>query len=220
MPVVPLSKVALTHHGRVGFQVENVLAASAAAWSLKVPVAAIAEGLVNFVGDIRHTPGRFNVLHHGGATIVLDYGHNASALLALVEAIGQFPHERRTMVFTAAGDRRNEDIIRQGEIVGDHFDSLILYEDACRRGRADGEVTALIRRGLAGSTRLSGTFETRGELNAVEAALRGLNPGDLLVIQPDQVELCLSFVQRYLATHPHRLEREEIVEKVEVALSV
>jgi cyanophycin synthetase len=219
-PVVPLSKVALTHHGRVGFQVENVLAASAAAWSLKVPVETIAEGLTSFVGDIRHTPGRFNVLHQGGATIILDYGHNSSALLALVDAISQFPHERRSVVFTAAGDRRDADIIRQGEIVGDHFDFIILYEDACRRGRPDGEVTTLIRQGLASSTRVSGTFETRGELNAVENALSGLNPGDLLVIQPDQVELCLSFVQRYLATHPPRREREAMVEKAEVALSV
>jgi cyanophycin synthetase len=219
-PVVPLSKVALTHHGRVGFQVENVLAASAAAWSLKIPIETIAEGLANFPGDIRHTPGRFNVLHHGGATIVLDYGHNSSALLALVDAVSQFPHERRLLLFTAAGDRRDVDIIRQGEIAGDHFDFIILYEDACRRGRADGEVTALLRQGLANSTRVPGTFETRGEIKAVEHALSGLNPGDLLIIQPDQVELCLAFVQRYLATHPHRPEREVIVEKAEVALSV
>ncbi len=217
--VVPLSKVALTHHGRVGFQVENVLAASAAAWSLKVPLETIAEGVMSFPGDIRHTPGRFNVLHHGGATIVVDYGHNSSALLALVDAIGHFPHERRSLVFTAAGDRRDADIIRQGEIVGDHFDFIILYEDACRRGRADGEVTALIRQGLATGARVSGIFETRGELNAVEAALSGLNPGDLLVIQTDQVELCLAFVQRYLATHSPWRERDPISEKAEVALS-
>ncbi|HMB03642.1 MAG TPA: cyanophycin synthetase, partial [Isosphaeraceae bacterium] len=218
-PVVPLSKVALTHHGRVGFQVENVLAAAAAAWSLKVPVEMIAAGLMSFPGDIRHTPGRFNVLHHGGATIILDYGHNSSALLALVDAIGHFPHERRSLVFTAAGDRRDIDIIRQGEIVGDHFDSIILYEDACQRGRADGEVTALIRQGIAAGARASETSVTRGELNAVEAALRGLNPGDLLVIQPDQVEPCLAFVQRYLATHPPRRERDPISARAEVALS-
>ena len=63
---------------------------------------------------------------------MLDYGHNPSALLALVEAIAVFPHERRSIVFTAAGDRRDEDIIRQGEILGDPFDFVILYEDACR----------------------------------------------------------------------------------------
>ena len=53
---------------------------------------------------VRHllskTPGRFNVLHHGEATIVLDYGHNPSALLALVDAIAQLPHRRRLTVFS------------------------------------------------------------------------------------------------------------------------
>ena len=31
-------QVALTHHGRVGFQVENALAATAAAWALRLPL--------------------------------------------------------------------------------------------------------------------------------------------------------------------------------------
>jgi cyanophycin synthetase len=133
---------------------------------------------------------------------VLDYGHNASALLALVDAIAAFPHKQRLTVFTAPGDRRDEDIIRQGEIIGEHFDFVILYEDACRRGRTDGAVIELLRQGLARGQRVSGTYETRGELVAVEEALGRLRPGDLLYIQPDQVELCLGFVQNYLATHP------------------
>jgi cyanophycin synthetase len=207
--LISLAQVALTHGGRIDFQVENVLAASAAAWSLGVRRDAIADVLEVFTSDIQQTPGRFNVLEHGEATIVLDYGHNASALLALVDAIAVFPHRRRLTVFTAAGDRRDEDIIRQGEIIGDHFDFMILYEDACRRGRPDGAVTALLRQGLARGQRLSGTFETRGELVAVEEALGRLRSGDLLYIQPDQVELCLSFVQNYLATHPPVVSREE-----------
>ena len=128
------------------------------------------------------------MLHHGGATVIVDYGHNPSALLALVEAIAQFPHERRSIVFSAAGDRRDEDIVRQGEILGDLFDHVVLYEDACNRGRADGEVDRPAPPGARRGPRVSETFETRGELKAVEHALRGLKPGDLLVIQADQVE--------------------------------
>jgi cyanophycin synthetase len=218
--LVSLTRVPLTHQGRIDFQVENVLAASAAAWSLGIPLQAIADVLEVFTSDIQQTPGRFNVLYHGEATIVLDYGHNSSALLALVDAIAVFPHKRRLTVFTAAGDRRNEDIIRQGEIIGDHFDFIILYEDACRRGRADGEVTALLRQGLARGQRLSGSYETRGELVAVEAALGRLRPGDLLYIQPDQVELCLGFVQNYLATHPPIVGRDRVAEESGLIIAV
>ncbi len=200
--LVSLDRVPLTHPGRIEFQVENVLAASAAAWSLGLPLETVAEVLEVFTSDLRQTPGRFNVLKHGEATIVLDYGHNSSALLALVDAIAQIPHQRRLSVFTAAGDRRDQDIVRQGEIIGNNFDFVVLYEDACRRGRPDGEVIGLIRQGLAQGSRLSNTFETRGELIAVEAALGRLRAGDLLYIQPDQVELTLGFVQNYLASNP------------------
>ena len=59
-------------------------------------------------------PGRFNLLEIHGATVIVDYGHNAHALTALVEAIGQFPNRQRTCVYSTAGDRRDCDLLRQG----------------------------------------------------------------------------------------------------------
>ena len=196
-PLIALARVALTHHGRVGFQVENVLAATAAAWALGLPMQAVCDALLTFTSDVDTTPGRFNVLHNGGATVVIDYGHNPSALLALGEAMAHFPHERRKIIFTVAGDRRDEDIVRQGQIVGDLFDEILLYEEGCRRGRPDGEVTAFIRQGLALATRFSSVYETRGELAVAEYALKNLSPGDLLVIQADYIDRTIAFVQRF-----------------------
>ncbi len=199
--VCPLSRVPLTYHGRIGFQVENVLAATAAAWALKLPLEDVRRGLAGFPCDVAHTPGRFNVMHHRGATVIADYGHNPSALLAIGAAISRFPHERRLTVFTVAGDRRDEDIIRQGEIIGNLFDDVILYEDQCRRGREDGVVTSFVRHGLARGTRVARIHETRGEFRAVELALKMLRPGDLLLVQADQVEECLEFIQGWISRH-------------------
>lgn len=50
-------------------------------------------------------------------TVIVDYGHNPSALSALIDAIEQFPHTHRTAVYTAAGDRRDCDMVRQGELL-------------------------------------------------------------------------------------------------------
>jgi cyanophycin synthetase len=218
-PVMALARIPLTHQGRIAFQVENVLAATAAAWALNVPMPTLVEALSTFASDPQTAPARFNVFHHGGATIVVDYGHNASALLALGEALAQFPHERRSIIFTVAGDRRDVDIVRQGEVVGDLFDFVVLYEDACRRGRADGEVTALVRQGLAQGRRASGTYETRGERNAVNYALENLKPGDLLIIQADQVELTLRWVQSFLSEQPTWTEPELAPDRM-VAIAV
>jgi len=193
-----LANVPLTHNGRIGFQIENALAASAAAWALGLPPETIRHALATFSGEMDQVPGRFNLLEIDGATVVLDYGHNPSALLALIEALDQFPHERRTAVYSAAGDRRDCDLIRQGEILGDAFDRVILYEDHYRRGRADGEIMALFRRGLAKGSRVAEVLEVRGALKSVETALRGVRPGELLMIQPDEIDETLTFVRRYL----------------------
>ena len=213
--LIPIARVPLTYHGRVGFQIENVLTATAAAWSLGLTFATITEALLTFSSEPRTTPGRFNVLHHGGATIIVDYAHNPSAFTALGEAIAQFPHERRSIVFTAAGDRRDVDIARQGAIVGDLFDNVILFEDACNRGRADGEVVALLLQGLSQGVRVSETLETRGELKAIEHALRGLKPGDLLIVQADQVDHTLAFVQNSLENRPTWTDPEPVVHRLE-----
>jgi cyanophycin synthetase len=89
--------------------------------------------------------------------------------------------------------------VKQAEILGNAFDHVIIYEDKCTRGRADGEVVALMRRGLAQSTRVTEIFETRGEFRAIEAGLRMLKPRDLILVQADQVEEALHYVQRHIA---------------------
>ena len=200
-PVTSLGAVPLTRDGKIGFQVDNVLAATAAGWSVGVPCEVMRAALATFTSDTRSTPGRFNVLDYEEATIVVDYGHNADALVALIDAIGGMPHDRRLVVYTAAGDRRDVDIIRQAEIIGNGFDHVIIYEDKCTRGRPDGEVVSLMHRGLARSTRVAEIIETRGEFHAIETGLRMLLPGDLILVQVDQVDPSLAFIEQFLAAN-------------------
>jgi cyanophycin synthetase len=202
IPLVPLAKVPITHNGRIGFQVENALAATAAVWGLGLSRDQIRHGLETFDADLESSPGRFNLLEIGGATVIVDYGHNVSALESLIDAIEQFPASRRSVVYTAAGDRRDEDIVRQGELLGDAFDSAILFEDHYTRGRADGEIMQLIKRGLATGSRLTEITEVRGAISAVELGLRTIQPGDLMLIQADEVDETIEFIQRYLAADP------------------
>ena len=135
-----------------------------------------------------------------GATVIVDYGHNVSALSAIVEAIEQFPHERRTVVYSAAGDRRDEDLLRQGEMLGEAFDRVILYEDHYIRGREEGDIMRLFREGLTKGARVSDVQEFKGNLKAIESVLREARAGDLLVIQADVVDEVMVFLNRFLAT--------------------
>jgi cyanophycin synthetase len=191
---IGLAGIPLTRGGTLGFQVENVLAAVGAAWALALDWDAVRRALATFVSDARTAPGRFNVHDYRGATVIADYGHNPDAIRALVTAVDTLPAGRRSVVISAAGDRRDEDIREQTAILGNAFDDVVLYEDACQRGRTDGEVIALLRAGLDGTRRASRVDEVRGEFKAIDLALERLRHGDVCVILVDQVEEALAYI--------------------------
>jgi cyanophycin synthetase len=194
-----LKEIPLTRGGDIGFQVDNVMAAVGAAWALGLPWDTIRRALASFVADASTAPGRFNVFDYQGATLIADYGHNPDAIQALVNAVDALPANQRWVVISGAGDRRDEDIRRQTEILGDAFDGVILYQDACQRGRADGEVVGLLRQGLAGAKRAHQVEEIRGEFLAIDTALAKLQPGDLCLILIDQVEDALGHIANRVA---------------------
>jgi len=193
---IPLSQVPLTRSGQIGFQTENVLAAIGAAWAVGVSWDAIAQGLSTFISDVQGVPGRFNVFDYKGATLIADYGHNPDAIQALVNAVDNMPARKRVVVISGAGDRRDEDIREQTRILGAAFDDVLLYQDACQRGRADGEVIALLQQGLQGASRTRHTEAIQGEFNAIDTALARLSAGDLCLILIDQVEEALAYINQ------------------------
>ncbi len=194
-----LAEIPITGGGAIGFQIENVMAATAACWALGLSWKTIAAGLAGFVNDARTAPGRFNIFDYRGATLIADYGHNPDAIHALVDAIETMPAQKRSVVISGAGDRRNEDIRRQTEILGHAFDEVILYQDACQRGRKDGEVLAILREGLGGTERTRYIEEIHGEFRAIDNALSRLKRGDLCLILIDQVEEALEHIARRIA---------------------
>jgi cyanophycin synthetase len=87
----------------------------------------------------------------------------------------------------------------QTEILGEAFDDVVLYQDQCQRGRADGEVLALLQLGLANATRSKHVEEIHGEFLAIDTALARLAPGDLCLILVDQVEEALAHIASRIA---------------------
>ncbi len=186
-----LEHVPLTYGGRIAFQVENVLAACAAVWSLHLPLDILRTGLASFRGDTQQVPGRFNVFHVGTAIVLVDYAHNPSALTALVEALAAFPHRRRCLVFAPPRDRRPADVLAMGRTIGDSFERIILYHDP-------DDLSALLRHGIATGKRQPEIHAMPGELDAIEMALTDLRPDDLLVLGVESIEEALAFVQARL----------------------
>ncbi|MGB6095946.1 MAG: cyanophycin synthetase, partial [Comamonas thiooxydans] len=195
---IALRDIPLTRNGTITFQVENVMASIGAAWAAGLPWQTIRRGLAGFLNDSDNAPARFNVMDYKGATIIADYGHNPDAIRALSQAVEAMPAKRRSVVISGAGDRRDQDITEQTQILGKVFDDVVLYQDACQRGRVDGEVLALLKKGLEGAPRTSYSTEIHGEFLAIDHALARLQPGDLCLVLVDQVEEALEHLRKHV----------------------
>ena len=175
------------------------MAAVGALWALGQDWDSIRAGLSSFVSDAQSVPGRFNLFDYRGATLIADYGHNPDAIIALTQAVDALPARRRLVVISGAGDRRDVDLKRQTELLGDAFDEVILYQDACQRGRADGEVIGLLREGLSQAKRTTHIEAINGEFVAIDAALSRLQAGDVCLVLIDQVEAALAHIAQRVA---------------------
>jgi cyanophycin synthetase len=184
-PLVALADVPMTHRGCVAFQIDNALAAVAAGWALNLDREQLRQALVSFKSDAGDAPGRFNMIERHGVTAVVDDCHNPAALGALIAALDGFPHSKRAVVFSAGAGRRDADIVRQGEKLAAAFDRVFLYDDASAYDRQPGELTRLLRQGLASGGRVTDIIAVPAYKQAVLQALASAAAGELVVIQTE-----------------------------------
>ncbi len=113
--------------------------------------------------------------------------------MQVLDAISSFPCKRRIAVYSTAGDRRDGDMIRQGQMLGHFFDSVILYEGAYSRGRRPGDIVQLFREGMAIGARVIERYSFTAWSEAVQCALNQMKPGDLVLVQADSVDETVTF---------------------------
>lgn len=186
-----VADIPLTHGGRVGFQIENVLAAAGTAWALGIPESIIRAGIEAFDVDQADAPWQFTLFERRGATVVVDDAHNASGLQALLDAVENFPAERRCAVYAAGADRRDADLVEQGRLLAQVFDHVMLYDDTTVNSRRPaGEARALLRRGLAqAALEFSKTIRIEEEpdhARAIDQVLNAIQSGDFVLLQSDE----------------------------------
>jgi cyanophycin synthetase len=178
--------------------VQNALAAAAAAFAAGAPLHDIRQGLRTFSTNYYLAPGRLNEVDVNGVNVIVDYCHNAPGMRMLgdfVDKVGEsLSHDlarpSRIGIIATAGDRRDEDMRELGEIAAHHFDVVIVREDQNLRGREPGEVAGHVvegvRAGMAAGGRCKQVEEVRDEIGAVRHAMSRANAGDLVVICVDK----------------------------------
>jgi cyanophycin synthetase len=192
-----------TFGGKAVMNVQNAMAAAGAAFAAGAPLHDIRQGLRTFQTTYYLAPGRLNVTEVDGVTVVVDYAHNAAGMRLLgdfVDKLSEHPADdlmrhRRIGVIATAGDRRDEDLRELGEVAAQHFDIVIVREDARLRGRESGEAAALICEGAARGGRVQSVETVLDEIAATRRALDLASAGDLVVICVDSHAAVWSEIQ-------------------------
>jgi UDP-N-acetylmuramoyl-L-alanyl-D-glutamate--2,6-diaminopimelate ligase len=163
---------------------ENVLAASAAAWALGTAPEAIAAGLAALVPP----PGRLEQVPGPGFTAIVDYAHSPDALARALDALRPLARGRVLTVFGCGGDRDRGKRPLMGAAAAERSDVVVLTSDnprsedphAILRAIEDGVRAA----GMAplGNGSTCGYVVEPDRRRAIAAALGLARPGDIVLV--------------------------------------
>jgi cyanophycin synthetase len=185
--------------GLARHNLDNALAAAAAARGLGFDDAVIVAGLREFGAHVRDNPGRANVWDiarptGGRVKVLLDFAHNLAGIAAMAEVVRGLGG-RPTVCFGMAGDRSDDDLRKlAAALISLDPQRVILREQpAYARGRDPAEVPRLLEQGLRAVSDVPITH-VRDEIESLELALAQPNPEpvELVVVlvhtQRDEVE--------------------------------
>jgi UDP-N-acetylmuramoyl-L-alanyl-D-glutamate--2,6-diaminopimelate ligase len=155
------------------FQAENALAALA----LAIACGAGAEEATGALVKLTGVPGRLQLVgrHPNGAPVFVDYAHTPDALMTVLKALRPHAAGHLLVVFGCGGDRDPGKRPEMGRIADQLANTVIVTDDNPRR-----EDPADIRRQVLAGTSAAHEIADRGQ--AIRAAVRALNKGDVLVV--------------------------------------
>jgi cyanophycin synthetase len=202
--VCTLEEIPITFGGIIDFNTANALAAIAALHGVGLSVDQIRNGVMTFYPSVNQNPGRMNLFDFQTYKVLLDYGHNPESARAMAKLLPRLSPGRKVGLCHGTGSRTDEQLIDLGKALALVYDHIILT-DFDPRHRPAGETQDLVHEGL-----IQGGFsENRIEIvpepdKAVEYIFSKAQPGDLLVIQPDELEPVMGQIMnryRQMVTH-------------------
>ena len=200
-----------TFHGRATMNVQNAMAAAAAAFAAGASLHDIRGGLRGFSTNYYLAPGRLNEVEVEGRTVIVDYAHNPPSMRMLgdfvdktgdaLDATTEIGKISRIGVVATAGDRRDDDMREIGAGGGgalrrrDHPRGHRPARPTARRGRGADRRGGTPRHG--DGVRCKQVEIVLDELDATRHAIARSNPGDLIVICVDQHAAVMSQLESY-----------------------
>ena len=175
--------IPLTYSGKAAFQIQNVLAASLAAFVQDVKVEEIRIALQTFVPSPAQLPGRMNIFEFKTHKVLVDYAHNPHSMEAIGKFVKSLGVRSSVGILAGTGDRRDEDLRDYGRVAAEFFDTVIIWkDDEYARGRDSKEVMDLIVEGAENGPRKTEVRVILNEDDAVDHAIANVKKDQMICI--------------------------------------
>ncbi len=176
----------LSAGGNARYNISNILAASLATIALGIAPSTIAGVLAHFGVSHADNPGRLQRWLLAGIDVWLDYAHNPDGLRGLLQVAGvQRSNGRFGLLLGQAGDRSDDDIRALATTAAAFKPARVALKDIAGmlRGRAPGEVAAILRRTLLAEGIAADAMPfCSDELEAARGLLAWARAGDTVVL--------------------------------------
>lgn len=187
-----IENIPLGFGGRAQFMIENILAAVAAAYTQKISPEVIRKSLKSFMPSPEQTPGRMNLFEFKDYDVLVDYCHNPAGLIAIKEFVDNSSYDYKTGIICGIGDRRDEDSFELGRLSAEIFCKIIIREDTDLRGKAAGESSAIVKRGIESSCFNPPVVCIPNEKQALLFAMENALSGTLIMLCVENIEEVIS----------------------------
>ena len=209
-----IENIPLSFGGRALFMIENILAAVAVAYTQKISPELIQRSLRSFTPSPELTPGRMNLFQFKDYDVLVDYCHNAAGLVAIREFIDNSSYHYKTGIISGIGDRRDEDTLEFGRLSAELFCKIIIREDSDLRGKAAGETSATLKRGIQSSCFNPPLLNIPNEKQALLFAMENALPGTLILHCVEKIEEITSMMKLMQLQEQERGKRIKRTRKV------
>jgi cyanophycin synthetase len=188
------------YRGAAPHAVANALAALAAARALGAGQEDAVRRLAEFDPAVAN-PGRGTLLRLGDVSLFVDYAHNPAALAATLRTLHRlWGPDRCVAMATLPGDRRDDLLAACAQVVADEVSRAVLYDDEDPRGRAPGEVSALVEREMRARRPKLTAVRAGDYRQAVREALRLAGAGDVVLVLFEKIDPILALLAELGAT--------------------
>ena len=203
--VVEAAAIPATMNGAAEFQIANVMAAVAAARAYGLSREEVGASIARFRSDAEN-PGRANLYRVGKGYVMVDYGHNPDAFLAVCRMAAKWENRRVTAVIGVPGDRDDSVVEQAGRVAARGFHRVIIKEDKDLRGREPGEVAKLLCEAAGDEWPGTECRVVLDEIEALRSELQEIEDGQVIVVFYDQLEPVLRVLEEHGAVAVEAVE--------------